>query len=676
MPQRRGDRRGRHRRERAQARLLGAGMGAVGPEALVRDEVGRRHRAEAAADPGGEHPAVVPGVETVADAVEHPRPVGRGVRVAEQPLEPAAAAEPVPGLDPLVVVAPGPPPRRPAPDQRIARERVVELGRLGVEAEVVAGDRPDALVVAVAVEQLVAVVEEARVRDAVVLEHDRILGPIEDPVEAARHPPPDPEVLGGEVGLDLAVPVDAFDQRPRPRAGLAVAGMIGAGRVGEDQQPRRAGAAHRLEHPRGQIGAPEDRDRDRRPDRAGARLATDPWPRDRGRLGSRRAAEQLELVDVAGEVEEVDGAERAPGGDGGVGMVRRRGQERILDRLHRAPDRVEGGGDPMHGAGREQLPGERPHLVVEDPAAVLVGVVGAAQDRAVVGRREHHHAGLDDAVVARRQAPGPVVVGGRAVVDVSYAGRVPVRVELREVALVQLRRRARVLVDGADELGRHAGGDRRRVGADRDVGIDPDDAVVGGGERLLEHEALLPCRRALARPLGVVERLGQADHVVAVALRVGVPERRRDAAPALLVARPDRQRDQRDPIAHDNSSLIAGATAPGSVPTSSRYVGTARTAAAIAAIVAAPVPGSCSIVLGASAASAAPGAAASTLVPAWPLISGTAIAASGAASASAPGRSRARKMIAFSPSSRTGFATSAGSIASRSSVSALTLTEL
>src|SRR5215207_4165876 len=101
-------------------------------------------------------------------------------------------------------MAPGPAPGGPAPDVDVAGEVVARLPRWGRPEELTARHVHDPVVLRVPGEQLVAVAEEGRVRQAVVLEDDRPLHLTEDTVDSRRDPVLQPEVLVGEVPGHLA----------------------------------------------------------------------------------------------------------------------------------------------------------------------------------------------------------------------------------------------------------------------------------------------------------------------------------------------------------------------------------------------------------------------------------------------------------------------------------------
>src|SRR5206468_3264948 len=189
---------------------------------------------------------------------------------------------------------------------------------------------------------------------------------------------------------------------------------------------------------------------------------------------------------------------------------------------------------------------------------------------------------------------------------------------------VELLRRSGVLVDGPDAIERDPVDDRRRRRVDQDVRVHPDDPLVALRERLAEDQALLPGRGAPPRAIRAVERPVDADHVVAVTRCVGLPVVPAVGLPERAVPRAHRERDDRGPVHGTASERIAAATRAGSVPTSRRRHGTARTTRASRAIAWLSAPRSWTSVLGASAASAAAGLAGATLVSRRPVIRGIA----------------------------------------------------
>ncbi len=146
------------------------------------------------------------------------------MRRAEQVRQPTRLPQRGPLAQLGVVVRPGAPPRRPAPDQLVAGEAVARRRRRNTAAEVVARRCPSpAWLVAVAGEQLLAEVKERRLGQ-------RSRPPARSPPRPARTPSRartpsarrNPRFSSENVGLHLAVPVDACRsplarRRTRPR---------------------------------------------------------------------------------------------------------------------------------------------------------------------------------------------------------------------------------------------------------------------------------------------------------------------------------------------------------------------------------------------------------------------------------------------------------------------------
>src|SRR5215207_1209224 len=123
--------------------------------------------------------------------------------------------------------------------------------------QLAAGDVNDPLLVPVPLEELVAVGEEAGVRQAVVLEDYRLVDLREDPVEPAGNPPLQPQILVGEVADDLAGPVDPLEPGARPLALARLLVVSGPRPVRDQEQPVRTRLANPLEDPAGLLRTPE-----------------------------------------------------------------------------------------------------------------------------------------------------------------------------------------------------------------------------------------------------------------------------------------------------------------------------------------------------------------------------------------------------------------------------------
>src|SRR5215207_10997041 len=138
-------------------------MRRVGTKADVRHQVLRMQDRQGALRPASEGPLVVPRVDAVlVYGLQDARPVVDGGGVYDA-FESLGGTKRGPQPHPLVIVSPRAPPARPAPDVRESRE-VVARWRATLRLKVVPGDPHDALVVAIAIQHLVAKSEEARVR--------------------------------------------------------------------------------------------------------------------------------------------------------------------------------------------------------------------------------------------------------------------------------------------------------------------------------------------------------------------------------------------------------------------------------------------------------------------------------------------------------------------------------
>jgi hypothetical protein len=96
-----------------------------------------------------------------------------------------------------------------------------------------------------------------------VLENDRLLDCIENPVQATGHTALAAEIGFGVIFQDLARPVDPIDDPSHRGAPFGFPGFIGPRPVGHDEKLRRAGLPDRLEDLRCRVGAVENEERDR-----------------------------------------------------------------------------------------------------------------------------------------------------------------------------------------------------------------------------------------------------------------------------------------------------------------------------------------------------------------------------------------------------------------------------
>ena len=302
------------------------------------------------------------------------------MRVVEQLDQPAALVELRPGGQVGRVVLPGARPRRPAPDQRIAREEVARVGDVRALSEVASRDRRHAWIVAVAGEQFFTEPEEGGVGVAVVLEHDRLIDEAEDPVEPGLDAAFEAETPVGVVRHHLALePGSRYNL-----AGLfAQRSLFGAvWTVGDHEDLARARSADDLDEPAGQLGSRVDEQRDgRAKPELRRRRGEAALGRREGRCGGRG-----HLVEAAGEVQEVDFGEGTGRALDGARVARMGDEERKVQRLVVAPDVVEAGVEPAHHAGPDQFVRERAHLVVESGASVFVPRVHVLEELAVVRR--------------------------------------------------------------------------------------------------------------------------------------------------------------------------------------------------------------------------------------------------------------------------------------------------
>src|SRR5262249_48622372 len=132
--------------------------------------------------------------------------LGVGGEHAAEPVLPLVAVEGMPLTELDVEMAPGSPPGSPAPDVDVAGEGVGGIPGRGVPEQLAPRDVHDAVVLRIPGEQLVAEAEEGVVGKAVVLQHDRAVDPVEDPIEARGKPALEADVPAREVAGHLARP--------------------------------------------------------------------------------------------------------------------------------------------------------------------------------------------------------------------------------------------------------------------------------------------------------------------------------------------------------------------------------------------------------------------------------------------------------------------------------------
>src|SRR5258708_4027862 len=130
--------------------------------------------------------------------------------------------------------------------------------------ELAPGDVHDALVICVAAQELLAVREEARVREAIVLQDDRRLHLVEDPIEPGWYPELETEVLARVLSTDLPVPIDILDHRPGRFGVAGLLSVAGARSVGDQEQLPRTCTANSIEDLGRPLRPPEEDQRDRR----------------------------------------------------------------------------------------------------------------------------------------------------------------------------------------------------------------------------------------------------------------------------------------------------------------------------------------------------------------------------------------------------------------------------
>jgi hypothetical protein len=128
-------------------------------------------------------------------------------------------------------------PRRPSPDAGPGGEvvAVVAEQRLG-HLVGVTGDHPHRRLVAIALEQLLAVDEERGVGDAVVLDEDRLVDLREDPVDPALDVGVETPVGLRESPVDLAGPADVAEELADLRAESFVVRVARPRAVGDHEQ--------------------------------------------------------------------------------------------------------------------------------------------------------------------------------------------------------------------------------------------------------------------------------------------------------------------------------------------------------------------------------------------------------------------------------------------------------
>ena len=223
----------------------------------VVDQVLARNAGEALPFEIDEQPMGVPGiVNSGPDFLDE---------AAEEPFQLRIASENrrsprrvFPAGQAFVVERPGASPGGPPGAARLAREGVAFVEEVYVVGGIGAADAQDAFVLLVAVEQLVAIAEEGEVGKAVVLENDDPLLRLEDLVQGRRDAGVAPHVAVGVDPVDVALPVDGFDDPARGGDSFGLAFAVGSRGVGAEVERFRLRLADLRPDLFGRLGTAED----------------------------------------------------------------------------------------------------------------------------------------------------------------------------------------------------------------------------------------------------------------------------------------------------------------------------------------------------------------------------------------------------------------------------------
>ncbi|NKB45346.1 MAG: hypothetical protein GKS03_13825 [Alphaproteobacteria bacterium] len=138
------------------------------------------------------------------------------------------------------VFVPGSPPGGPTPDVRNLAESIRQIGVCSVirRNEVAPGDREDAIIVAVAIQQFGAIREEARLRDDVVFQDDPVLHVLKEPGDGGADTCSAPEVRRLEERGNIIGPVDIGYQLPALLHELIFTGHLGPWPIDRNEDSR------------------------------------------------------------------------------------------------------------------------------------------------------------------------------------------------------------------------------------------------------------------------------------------------------------------------------------------------------------------------------------------------------------------------------------------------------
>ena len=224
-------------------------------ETNVCHKVCVRHNADASPGPDRILPRIIPRVRprTLRDRIQLLNPMPSCVPVAKQFLH-ARGSEFPPGPQVHVHVAPRPCPRRPAPHVSITGE-IVRIRAWPVDEKIAPADVHDAVTIPIMTEQRLAKTEKTRARLTIILEHDGFRYSREDPIKARNDAISTTHVVLAEIPLDLAGPIDTFNDVARLGAQRGIPRTARA--IGNDEQLRWPRLPNALKHSRRQVGASE-----------------------------------------------------------------------------------------------------------------------------------------------------------------------------------------------------------------------------------------------------------------------------------------------------------------------------------------------------------------------------------------------------------------------------------
>ena len=233
-------------------------MGGILPKTNITNQVAVGKGGEAAVGEASESPLIVPSVRLACIKQTPPdcSPIVELKWIRKDRLQQPGVSQGRPEAEFSVVVLPAAAPAGPAPAMVVVAKVVTALATPLAVLEVVATDAPHPCVVAVALQQGGAVVEEVRMGNAVILEDDALLNLLEEPGDGTADAKSAALVHIGVKLMDLTGPVDLrIDHRAGGGNLLGFAGTLGVGAVAGHKNVSRRCRTNGVDHLAQSMGA-------------------------------------------------------------------------------------------------------------------------------------------------------------------------------------------------------------------------------------------------------------------------------------------------------------------------------------------------------------------------------------------------------------------------------------